>query len=83
MDINSKNYALYAMKPTIETEDRRRRSKQVVPNYKEVICFIESLKIASGIRSLPPALLIGAGIKYVLLGADYHAYPAEKANQNG
>ena len=39
-----KNYTLCAMEPTIGAEDRIFGEVQVAPDYKEVICFIESLK---------------------------------------
>ena len=43
-----KNYTLCAMEPTIGTEDRIFGEVQVAPDYKEVICFIESLKMKLG-----------------------------------
>ena len=50
MDVHSKNYTLCAM----ETHHRGRRPDlqevQVAPDYKEVICFIESLKMKLGPR---------------------------------
>ena len=45
MDVHSKNYTLCAMEPTIGAEDRIFGEVQVAPDYKEVICFIESLKM--------------------------------------
>ena len=45
MDVHSKNYTLCAMEPTIGAEDRVFGEVQVAPDYKEVIRFIESLKI--------------------------------------
>ena len=48
MDVHSKNYTLCAMEPTIGAEDRIFGEVQVAPDYKEVICFIESLKIKLG-----------------------------------
>ena len=48
MDVHSKNYTLCAMEPTIGAEDRIFREVQVAPDYKEVICFIESLKMKLG-----------------------------------
>ena len=48
MDDHSKNYTLCAMEPTIGAEDRIFGEVQVAPDYKEVICFIESLKMKLG-----------------------------------
>ena len=48
MDVHSKNYTLCAMEPTIEVEDRIFGEVQVAPDYKEVICFIEFLKMKLG-----------------------------------
>ena len=48
MDVHSKNYTLCAMEPTIGAEDRIYGEVQVAPDYKEVICFIESLKMKLG-----------------------------------
>ena len=44
MDVHSTNYTLCAMEPTIGSEDRIFGEIRVAPDYKEVICFIESLK---------------------------------------
>ena len=49
MDVHSENYTLCAMEPTIGAEDRIFGEIQVAPDYKEVICFIESLKMKLGI----------------------------------
>lgn len=49
MDVHSKNYTLCAMEPTIGAEDRIFGEVQVAPDYKEVICFIESLKMKLGL----------------------------------
>ena len=48
MDVHSKNYTLCAMEPTIGAKDRIFGEVQVAPDYKEVICFIESLKMKLG-----------------------------------
>jgi transposase len=48
MDVHSTNYTLCAMEPTIGAEDRIFGEVQVAPDYKEVICFIESLKLKLG-----------------------------------
>ena len=49
MDVHSTNYTLCAMEPTIGAEDRIFGEVQVAPDYKEVICFIESLKMKLGL----------------------------------
>lgn len=82
MDVHSKNYTLCAMEPTIGSEDRIFGEVQVAPDYKEVICFIESLKVKLGIDNkysiecgyeagcLGYTLyhqLTGAGVKCVIL----------------
>ena len=51
MDVHSKNYTLCAMEPTIGSEDRIFGEVQVAPNYKEVIYFIESLKMQLGLNN--------------------------------
>ena len=48
MDVHSTNYTLCAMEPTIGAEDRIFGEIQVAPDYKEVLCFIESLKMKLG-----------------------------------
>ena len=48
MDVHSINYTLCAMEPTIGAEDRIFGEIQVEPDYKAVICFIESLKMKLG-----------------------------------
>ena len=50
MDVHSKNYTLCAMEPTIGSEDRIFGEVQVAPDYKEIICFIESLKMKLKVR---------------------------------
>ena len=49
MDVHSKNYTLCAMEPIIGAEDRIFGEVQVALDYKEVICFIESLKMKLGL----------------------------------
>ena len=49
MDVHSTNYTLCAMEPTIGAEDRVFGNIQVAPDYREVIAFIESLKIKLGL----------------------------------
>ena len=48
MDVHSINYTLCAMEPTIGSEDRIFGEVQVAPDYKAIICFIETLKIKLG-----------------------------------
>ena len=82
MDVHSTNYTLCAIEPTIGSEDRIFGEVQVAPDYKEVICFIESLKTKLGLNynysiergyeagCLGYTLyhqLTGAGIKCVIL----------------
>ena len=82
MDVHSSNYTLCAMEPTIGTEDRVFGEIQIAPDYKEIICFIESLKMKLGLSDdysiecgyeagcLGYTLyhqLTGAGIKCVIL----------------
>jgi len=82
MDVHSTNYTLCAMEPTIGSEDRIFGEIQVAPDYKEVVCFIESLKMKLGLNDdysiecgyeagcLGYTLyhqLTGAGIKCVIL----------------
>ena len=51
MDVHSINYTLCAMEPTIGSEDRIFGEVQVAPDYKEVIYFIESLKMQLGLNN--------------------------------
>ena len=48
MDVHSTNYTLCAMEPTIGAEDRVFGEIQVAPDYKEILLFIESLKMKLG-----------------------------------
>lgn len=48
MDVHSTNYTLCAMEPTVGAEDRVFGEIQVAPDYKEIILFIESLKMKLG-----------------------------------
>ena len=50
MDVHSTNFTLCAMEPTIGSEDRIFGEVQVAPDYKEVICFIETLKLKLGLN---------------------------------
>ena len=45
LDVHSTNYTLCAMEPTIGSEDRIFGELQTAPDYKEVIAFINSLKL--------------------------------------
>ena len=49
MDVHSTNYTLCAMEPTIGTEDRVFGEIMIAPDYKEIICFIASLKLKLGV----------------------------------
>ena len=49
MDVHSTNYTICAMEPTIGTEDRVFGEIQVAPDYKEVVSFINILKLKLGI----------------------------------
>ena len=49
MDVHSTNYTLCAIEPTIGSEDRIFGEIQIAPDYKEVISFIESLKLKLGL----------------------------------
>ena len=48
MDVHSTNYTLCTMEPTVGAEDRVFGEIQVAPDYKEIILFIESLKMKLG-----------------------------------
>lgn len=48
MDVHSKNYTLCAMEPVIGEEDRVFASTQVTADYKNVLLFIEDLKLKPG-----------------------------------
>ena len=49
MDVHSTNYTLCAMEPVVGAEDRIFGEIQVAPDYKEVICFIEAVKLKLGL----------------------------------
>ena len=44
MDVHSTNYTLCAMEPVLDGEDRVFANIQVMPDYKNVLQFIENLK---------------------------------------
>lgn len=48
MDVHSKTYTICAMEPVIGQEDRIIASMQVTADYKNIIMFIESLKLKLG-----------------------------------
>ena len=49
MDVHSTNYTLCTMEPTIGSEDRIFGELQVAPDYKEIIAFIDTLKLKLGL----------------------------------
>ena len=48
MDVHSKNYTLCAMEPLIGEEDRIFANIQVTADYKNILMFIEQLKMKLG-----------------------------------
>ena len=51
MDVHSTNYTLCAMEPVIGEEDRVFATVKVTPDYKNILMFIENLKLKLGIDS--------------------------------
>lgn len=49
MDVHSTNYTLCAMEPILGGEDRIFANIQVTPDYKNIILFIEDLKLKLGL----------------------------------
>lgn len=49
MDVHSTNYTLCAMEPILGGEDRIFANIQVTPDYKNIILFIEDLKVKLGL----------------------------------
>lgn len=49
MDVHSTNYTLCAMEPVIGEEDRIFANIQVTPDYKNILMFIENLKLKLGL----------------------------------
>ena len=45
MDVHSTNYTLCTMKPVIGAEDRIFANIKVTPDYKNILLFIENLKL--------------------------------------
>lgn len=50
MDVHSTNYTLCAMEPVIGAEDRVFANIKVTPDYKNILMFIENLKLKLGIN---------------------------------
>lgn len=50
MDVHSTNYTLCAMEPVIGAEDRIFANIKVTPDYKNVLMFIENLKLKLGLN---------------------------------
>lgn len=50
MDVHSTNYTLCAMEPILGSEDRILANIQVTPDYKNIILFIEDLKLKLGLN---------------------------------
>ena len=48
MDVHSTNYTLCALEPVIGAEDRIFANNQVTPDYKNILMFIQTLKIKLG-----------------------------------
>ncbi len=48
MDVHSSNYTLCAMEPVIGADDRVFANIQVTPDYKNILMFIENLKLKLG-----------------------------------
>ena len=49
MDVHSTNYTLCAMEPVIGEEDRIYATIKVTPDYKNILMFIENLKLKLGL----------------------------------
>jgi len=49
MDVHSANYTLCAMEPVIGEDDRIFANIQVTPDYKNILMFIENLKLKLGL----------------------------------
>lgn len=82
MDVHSTNYTLCAMEPILGEDDRIFANVQVTPDYKNIVLFIENLKMKLGLDNeydivcgyeagcLGYSLynqLIGVGVKCVIL----------------
>ena len=51
MDVHSTNYTLCAMEPIIEENNRILATIDVTPDYKNILMFIESLKMKLGVHN--------------------------------
>lgn len=49
MDVHSTNYTLCAMEPIIGEDDRIFATVDVTPDYKNILMFIENLKMKLGV----------------------------------
>lgn len=52
MDVHSTNYTLCAMEPVIGAEDRVFANIQVTPDHKNILMFIENLKMKLGLEDI-------------------------------
>ena len=50
MDVHSTNYTLCAMEPVIGAEDRIFANIKVTPDYKNILMFVENLKLKLGLN---------------------------------
>ena len=50
MDVHSTNYTLCAMEPVIGAEDRIFANIKVTADYKNILMFIENLKLKLGLN---------------------------------
>ena len=50
LDVHSTNYTICAIEPVIGEEERILASMQVAPDYKNIILFIEGLKLKLGLE---------------------------------
>ena len=50
MDVHSTNYTLCAMEPVIGADDRVFANIQVTPDPKNILMFIEELKLKLGLK---------------------------------
>ena len=51
MDVHSTNYTLCAMEPVLGEDDRIFANVQVTPDYKNILLFIENLKMKLGLNN--------------------------------
>ena len=50
LDVHSTNYTLCAMEPVIDEDDRIFATINVAPDYKNILLFIENLKMKLGMN---------------------------------